>query len=312
MKSRHLGTKVRRAWRPGVIGQQPCSLRAPAKINLTLRVLGQRPDGYHDLVTRMQKLELCDRLELQLTERPGIVCRCDDPDLQSVGDNLAARAAEYFLQAAGSTECCGVEIDLFKRIPVAAGLGGGSSDAGAVLRALNGLLLEPFSERELIELGCSLGADVPFFVHRAAAVEATGIGEVLVETASLQGFSVLLVNPGFAVSTKTVFENYALTTKGKKSKVRGSRINERTAFSPAHLVNDLERVAVERWPVIGRIKAELLRAGGAGALMSGSGPTVFGLFAECLYTEASLTKVAERIAAEFAGTVFLTRVAAGA
>lgn len=312
MQSRHLDPKVRRAWRPGVIGQRPCSLRAPAKINLTLRVLGQRPDGYHDLVTRMQKLELCDRLELQLVERPGIVCRCDDPNLQTAGDNLAARAAKCFLQAAGSTDCCGVEIDLVKRIPVAAGLGGGSSDAGAVLRGLNTLLLEPFSEQQLIALACSLGADVPFFVHRAAAVEATGIGEVLVETASLQGFLVLLVNPGFAVSTKTVFENYALTTKGKKSKIRGSRINERTAFSPAHLVNDLELVAVERWPVIGRIKTGLLRAGAAGALMSGSGPTVFGLFAERLHSEASLAVVAERIAAEFAGTVFLTRVAAGA
>jgi 4-diphosphocytidyl-2-C-methyl-D-erythritol kinase len=303
---------LRRAWRPGVIGQRPCSLRAPAKINLTLQVIGQRPDGYHDLVTRMQKLELCDRIELQLTERPGIICRCDDPNLQSAGDNLAARAADCFLQAAGYTDSCGVEIDLVKRIPVAAGLGGGSSDAGAVLRGLNALLLEPFSERKLIELGCSLGADVPFFVHRAAAVEATGIGEVLVETASLQGFFVLLVNPGFGVSTKTVFENYALTTKGKKSKIRGSRIKERTVFSPANLVNDLEHVAVERWPVIGRIKTVLLREGAAGALMTGSGPTVFGLFAERLYTEASLATVAERLAVELAGTVFLTRVAAGA
>ena len=306
------GTRGRRTWRPGVIGQQPCSLRAPAKINLTLRVTGRRADGYHELATRMQKLELCDLLELRLTGRPGIVCRCDDPDLPVDRSNLAVRAADHFLRAAGNADCCGVEIGLGKRIPVAAGLGGGSSDAGAVLRGLNDLLQEPFDEPELIELARPLGADVPFFVHRAAAAVATGIGDVLVETASLRGYFVLLVNPGFAVSTKTVFENYALTTKGKKSKIRGSRIDEGIVFSPAHLANDLEQTSVGRWPIIARIKAVLLQVGAAGALMTGSGPTVFGLFAAGHYTEDSLETVAERIAADFDGKVFLTRVDAGA
>lgn len=308
----HCGTRDRRAWRPGVVGQRPCSLRAPAKINLSLQVIGRRADGYHELVTRMQKLEFGDRLELRLTGRPGIVCRCDDPNLPADRNNLAVRAADHFLRAAGITDRCGVEITIVKRIPVAAGLGGGSSDAGAVLRGLNALLQEPFDERELIELARPLGADVAFFVHRAAAAVATGIGDVLVETAPLRGFFVLLVNPGFAVSTKTVFENYALTTKGKKSRIRGSRIDEEIVFSPAHLANDLERISAERWPVIARLKAALLQAGASGALMTGSGPTVFGLFADCLYTEASLATIAGSIAAEFDSKVFLTRVDAGA
>ncbi len=308
----HFGTRHRRAWRPGVVGQRPCGLRAPAKINLTLQVIGRRADGYHELVTRMQKLEFGDRLELRLTGRPGIVCRCDEPNLPTDRNNLAVRAADHFLRAAGITDRCGVEITVVKRIPVAAGLGGGSSDAGAVLRGLNGLLQEPFEERELIELGRPLGADVAFFVHRAAAAVATGIGDVLVETDPLRGFFVLLVNPGFAVSTKTVFENYALTTKGKKSKIRGYRIDEGIVFSPAHLANDLEWISAQRWPVIARLKAALLQAGATGALMTGSGPTVFGLFADRLYTEASLATIAGSIAAEFDSKVFLTRVDAGA
>lgn len=306
------GAPTDRAWRAGSGGQALLVLRAPAKINLSLRVTARRVDGYHELVTRMQKLDLGDRIELLVSEEPGIVCRCDDPNLPSDGNNLAAKAAKRFLQAVGGQDSCGVQVNIAKRIPVAAGLGGGSSDAGTVLRGLNALWQTPFSQEELIDLARPLGADVPFFAHRAPAVIATGIGDKLQETAALKGFYVLLVNPGFAVSTKTVFENYALTTTGKKSTIRGSHVDERGVFTPEKLHNDLEQVTIAWQPVIAEIKTALLKAGAAGALMTGSGPTVFGLFDEHHYSEESLKSVAELIAAEYGGRVFLTRADAGA
>jgi 4-diphosphocytidyl-2-C-methyl-D-erythritol kinase len=301
-----------RAWRAGSSGQVPVILRAPAKINLSLRVTARRTDGYHELLTRMQKLDLGDRIEVLLTERPGIVCRCDDPNLPSDRNNLAAKAAESFLQAVGWLGSYGVQVSISKRIPVAAGLGGGSSDAGTVLRGLNALQQTPFSQEELIDLARPLGADVPFFVHRASAAIATGIGDRLQETAALEGFFVLLVNPGFAVSTKAVFENYALTIAGKKSTIRGSHVDEGGVFTPERLHNDLEQITIAWHPVIGEIKRALLKAGAVGALMSGSGPTVFGLFDEHHYSKESLKTVAELIAAEYGGRVFLTKADAGA
>ena len=266
------------------------SLRAPAKINLYLKILGRRPDGYHELDTLMQKVALYDELELSLEDTPGIRLVCQDVGLPEDEGNIVFRAARLFLEQSGRSEQ-GVRIVLRKRIPLAAGLGGGSSDAAAALRGLNQLAGAGCTTEELAAMGLRLGADVPFFVHEHPAAWAGGIGERLEPAAPLRGCTVLLVNPGIAVSTKWAYETFsqtagriALTAAGKKFNLSNFP-NEsglplrRRAFLPSDLLNDLELVTAEKHRVIGELKARLSAAGAAGAMMSGSGPTVFGLFA---------------------------------
>jgi 4-diphosphocytidyl-2-C-methyl-D-erythritol kinase len=259
------------------------SLAAPAKINLYLKILGRRPDGYHELRTLMQKLSLCDELELSLAAEPGIRLACPKANLPEDEANIAFRAARLFLSRTGN-ERQGVRITLRKNIPLAAGLGGGSSDAAAVLRGLNQLFDATCSIEELAELGLELGADVPFFVHALPAAWAGGVGERLAPAKPLRGFTVLLVNPGFAVSTKWAYETFALTAAGKKFNLSNFSSESgldlvKQSVQPGGLANDLETVTAEKYSVIGELKQRLLAAGAAGAMMSGSGPTVFGLFA---------------------------------
>ncbi|WP_417914915.1 4-(cytidine 5'-diphospho)-2-C-methyl-D-erythritol kinase [Candidatus Electronema sp. JM] len=265
------------------------TFRAPAKINLYLKILGRRPDGYHELDTLMQKIALYDELELSLPDTPGIQLICQHADLPEDEGNIVFRAARLFLEQTGKADF-GVRIVLRKRIPLAAGLGGGSSDAAAVLRGLNQLTGAGCTTEELAVMGLRLGADVPFFVQEHPAAWAGGIGERLEPAEPLRGCTVLLVNPGIAVSTKWAYETFsqtagriALTAAGKKfnlsnfSNESGLPLRRR-AFLPSDLLNDLERVTAEKHRVIGRLKARLLAAGAAGAMMSGSGSTVFGLF----------------------------------
>ncbi|MGR0481054.1 MAG: 4-(cytidine 5'-diphospho)-2-C-methyl-D-erythritol kinase [Candidatus Electronema sp. V4] len=276
---------------------QSCSSRrilmihAPAKINLYLKILGRRPDGYHELDTLMQKVALYDELDLSLTDTdtPGIRFVCKDAGLPEDEGNIVFRAAMLFLEQTGRAGQ-GVRIVLRKRIPLAAGLGGGSSDAAAVLTGLNQLAGAGCTTEELAAMGLRLGADVPFFVYDHPAAWAGGIGERLEPAVPLRGFTVLLVNPGIAVSTKWAYETFsqtagriALTEAGKKfnlsnfSNESGLPLRRR-AFLPADLLNDLELVTAEKHRVIGELKARILAAGAAGAMMSGSGSTVFGLF----------------------------------
>jgi len=251
-------------------------LSAPAKINLSLRVLERRPDGYHNLDTVMQKLDLCDFVTLSIVDEPGVVLHCPDSDLPEDCSNIVFRAATAFL-APCAAEGVGVHITLEKRIPVAAGLGGGSSDAGAVILGLNRLLKTDFSIAELIGIARPLGADVPFFVTSHGAVRAEGIGDLMTPVPSLTGCTILLANPGFSVPTRWVYEKYALTTAGKDSKISNfSEKIERTF--PSAGVNDLEQVTLFSHPEIEILKHDLLALGASSVLMSGSGPTVFGVF----------------------------------
>ncbi len=265
---------------------------APAKINLFLRVTGRRTDGYHTLDTLMQKLTLFDRLELRPLEE-GIRLHCPDSDLAQDGSNLVYRAAALFLARAGgriSGNLRGVELRLFKTIPVAAGLGGGSSDAAATLKGMNDLFRTGCSREELAEMGLELGADVPFFVASFPAARATGIGEVLTPAAGLAGYLVLLVNPGFSVSTRWVYQNLALTPEKKEFNLNSSRNDDAGPagtppqrgpdFDVSQMTNDLERVTASRHRELTEIKDFLLHQGARAAMMSGSGPTVFGLFPE--------------------------------
>ena len=278
---------------------QLLTIEAPAKINWYLSIKRRRPDGYHDLETGMQKLELADLLHMSVGEK-GVRLSCPGTDLPEDHRNLAYRAAEAFLSASG--EPCGVNIVLEKKIPVAAGLGGGSSDAAAVLLGMNTLLATSFNTEKLHSLAQPLGADVPFFIGTYDAAWATGIGDHLQENAPLENCWVVLVNPGFPVSTKWVYENFALTTGGNPY-ILGRELEHEKLRNSFTLFNDLESVTISRFPEVGEIKEELLAGGAKGALMSGSGPTVFGLFAE----KQSAVKCFTIFEQRYGNNVFLTR-----
>lgn len=272
---------------------QALSVWAPAKINLFLHVIGRRPDGYHDIKTRMQKLELADHLTISL-QNEGISLSCPGTGLPENETNLAFKAALSFCKYAGVSD--GIKIVLDKKIPVAAGLGGGSSDAAAVLKGMNKLFDTGFGSDSLIDMARPLGADVPFFVADFSVADATGIGDRLQEIQGFENFSVVLVNPGFPVSTKWVYENFALTTPGNPYMLApGSDSDTESGMHPewgdsSGFFNDLESVTISRYPEVGRIKEQLLTDGAGSALMSGSGPTVFGLFADFKKAEASFRK----------------------
>lgn len=246
---------------------------APAKINLCLHVLGKRPDGYHELAMLMQRVGLYDRLEISLEEKPGVRVVCGGLDLAPGEENIASRAARRMLELAGCSG--GATIVLDKQIPVAAGLGGGSSDAAAVLMGLNEMLGLGLSRQRLMTEGVKLGADVPFFVYGSTAW-ATGIGDRLQKVDRLPPVWYVLVNPGVAVSTAWAYQNLGLTSLRDKIKLPRFSGMEEELVSLLH--NDLESVTVTRHPVVGEVKKSLLDLGALGSLMSGSGPTVFGVF----------------------------------
>lgn len=287
-------------------------MQAPCKVNLLLRVVGRRPDGYHELETWMQKLDLCDDIVLRLLPRPGIVLRCDDDTLPDGAANLAWRAAAAFFAASGRAKGRGVEIQLHKRIPSGAGLGGGSSDAGTVLRGLNMLFSREFGAQELVKLATPLGADVPFFAVEHSAVLATGIGEVMAPVAPLTDCTFVLVNPGFSVSTKWVFETFALTRDSENSTMSPFRKQDIDTLSLRDMGNDLERVTSSRYSEIEHMKQQLLDAGAYKAMMSGSGPTVFGVFPDDRSDQVAVQGAAGRLRLQYKDRVFVTRSCAGA
>ena len=254
---------------------------APAKINLFLHVVGKRDDGYHELRTLMCCIGLHDTLVLHMaTDRCEI--SCSDPNIPGDETNLAMKAALAFNRALAeqtSITARNLSIDLIKRIPAGAGLGGGSSDAAAVLKALNRYYNHPLSKADLSALALSLGADVPFFIDRRPAI-ATGVGERLEPYFQLPPWSVVVVYPGFAVSTAEVFENLNLGLTKCEKQLRYFPFKYGKFDSTRHLCNDLETVAVNRFPVIDTIKKELMNQGAIGSLMTGSGSAVFGLYTD--------------------------------
>ena len=254
---------------------------APAKINLFLQVLGRRDDGYHELRTLMCCIGLHDSLILDMGT-PGSTLTCSDPRIPCDENNLALKAVLLFnrtLAAETTIAPQNVSIDLIKRIPVGAGLGGGSSDAAAVLKQLNRFYQNPFNDKQLHALALSLGADVPFFITGRPAV-ATGVGEQLEPFAGLPPWGVVVVFPGFGISTAEVFKNLNLGLTKCKKQLRYFPFKYGKFDIARHLCNDLETVAAHRFPVIETIKKELLNQGAVGSLMSGSGSSVFGLFSD--------------------------------
>jgi 4-diphosphocytidyl-2-C-methyl-D-erythritol kinase len=249
-------------------------LNAAAKVNLALEVLGKRADGYHELVTVMQAVDLSDRITLETAD--GLELRTRADGVPDDGRNLALRAATALREAAGIER--GARIGLDKRIPVAAGLGGGSTDAAAVLLGLNRLWRLRWPVERLAEVATGLGMDVPFFLRGGLAL-ATGRGEQ-VERLRGRSLGLVLVNPRFAMSTAEMYGRVtpAMYTDGRRVKGMLAALEQRsTARLAASLYNGLEDVAAVAQPAIGRMRAALLAAGALGAIMSGSGPTVFGI-----------------------------------
>lgn len=258
-------------------------IRAPAKINLGLRVVGKRADGYHILDTIMVAITLFDELEIK-KRKPDkskgkqvaqLRVTCDHPLVPRGEKNLAYQAASLLLHEAGVT--APLDIHIRKRIPVGAGLGGGSTDAAAALVGITRLLKLHFSPRRLEKLATCLGADVPFFI-RARPVRARGIGDRLTPLKRVPPWWLVILYPGFPVSTAWVYGNLRLNlTKSRANTKLSTLLTSAPKFADL-LVNDLEVVTVKRYRRIKRLKDSLIELGAARALMTGSGSAVFGIF----------------------------------
>lgn len=255
-------------------------LKALGKINLGLDVLGRRENGYHDVRMVMQTVYLYDRIIMKKSKTPGIRLETNLYYLPVNENNLAYQAAQMLMDEFHMEE--GVSIQLDKHIPVAAGMAGGSSNAAAVLFGMNRMFSLGLSQKELMERGVKLGADVPYCIMRGTVL-AEGIGEILTPLSPMPKCYVLIAKPAISVSTKMVYEKLdsheiedhpdidgilAGLKAGDLKKVAGS------------MGNVLERVTVDAYPVIDQIKKMMIKEGALNAMMSGSGPTVFGIFEE--------------------------------
>lgn len=261
---------------------QQISIKSRAKINITLDVLGKRPDGYHEMCMIMQTVNLYDMVYVRKMYAQGIKLKTNLRWLPSDEKNIAYQAAQLFKEAYGIET--GISIELNKRIPVAAGMAGGSSNAAAVLVAMRSLfrkeIKDKIKDQDLMKLGVQLGADVPYCILRGTAL-AEGIGEVLRPLPSMPFCYVLLAKPGINVSTPTVFRDLNLADVVEHPPT--DKVIEAIKQKDIHTIaknmgNVLENVTINRHPIIEKIKNLMLKHGALGAMMSGSGPTVFGLY----------------------------------
>ena len=276
------------------------TLKAPAKINLGLDVLGRRDNGYHDVRMVMQSIGLYDDVTIEKVEEPGICLEINLDFLPTDERNIAYKAAKILMdEFAIST---GVKIKLEKHIPVAAGMAGGSTNAAAVLEGMNRLFSLGLTQKELMERGVKLGADVPYCIMKGTAL-AEGIGEILSPLPPLPECYILIAKPGISVSTKEVYEELDSKEIPEHPEIDGileglEEANLEKIVSA--MGNVLERVTVQKYPVIDEIKQVMKKAGAMNAMMSGSGPTVFGIFkdretAELAQKEIQKTKIAKDI-----------------
>ncbi len=263
---------------------------SPAKINLFLKVTGKRADGYHDLVTLICRVDLYDTVILSF-DQPFISVHCAHPKVPEGKTNLAYKAAALFFDPLSKSD--GVAIFIEKKIPVAAGLGGGSSNAAAVLMGLNQHYGFPLSNKVLMELGLKVGADVPFFLFKHTAV-ARGIGGNLEPFDRMPPLSAVLVCPRLHISTAWVYEHLNLRLTNCEENYNVSSLLEDSSKPKGFLCNDLEQVAVKKFPEINTIKEVLLDLGAQVAIMSGSGPAVFGLFQGVQQAAPALDKIKQQ------------------
>ncbi len=254
------------------------SLKALAKINLGLDVVRRREDGYHEVRMIMQTIQLYDRLDIKRTQEPGIQIQTNLSFLPVNENNLIYKAAKLLMDEFSITD--GVSVKLDKRIPVAAGMAGGSTDAAAMLIGVNRLFSLGLTKKQLMERGVQIGADVPYCIMRGTAL-AEGIGEALSPLPPMIKCPVFIAKPSISVSTKFVYQNLKLDDTTIHPDI-DRLIDDIKAKSlhdiAAHMGNVLETVTIPNYPVIDEIKKHMLSNGAVGAMMSGSGPTVFGLF----------------------------------
>lgn len=259
-------------------------LKAYAKINIGLNIISKRQDGYHNIVTIFQQIDLFDRIEVKKTGNPEIIIRSDNKKLPTNENNICYKAVRLIQRATGIKE--GVAIAINKRIPIGAGLGGGSSDAAAVFKGLKRLWQFELTEDNFLQIALELGADVPFFLH-GGTVLASGIGEKLKPIALPFTFYCVLIYPNIEISSTWAYKNLNFSlTKTKKSIKLAIILSHRLDVSDLKNVisNDLEEVVFQRYPILPEIKQLLYRKGAFFASMSGSGSTIYGLFKD--YTDA--------------------------
>src|SRR6266436_3807527 len=272
-----------------------CFVRAYAKINLTLDILGRRADGYHDLATVMQTVDLYDTLCLTATSDDGVSLICTTPELSN-DENLAVRAAQLVRQRFAPRQ--GIGIELYKRIPMAAGLGGGSSDAAAVLLALQQWWQLPFSLSDLLDMAATLGSDVPFFLTGGLAL-CEGRGEQVTTLAPNWPTAMrwlVLLKPAISISTAAAFRCLPASdyTDGTHSQAVCSAFNAGIMPRAEDLHNSLEHCVLEQYPEVAQAREDLLRAGASLVRLSGSGPTLFAPFPEL----ARATQVQQHLQAQ--------------
>ena len=267
------------------------SLKALAKINLGLDVVRRRDDGYHEVRMIMQTINLFDRLEIKKIKEPAIKIHTNLFFLPVNENNLVYKAAKLLIDEFGIQE--GVSVGLTKKIPVAAGMAGGSTDAAAMLFGMNRLFGLGLSKKQLMERGVKIGADVPYCIMRGTAL-AEGIGDKLSPLPAMVKCPVLIAKPQISVSTKFVYQNLKLDDKKVHPDIdrliEDIRNKDLKAVSD-HMGNVLESVTIPNYPVISQIKEQMMDSGAVGSMMSGSGPTVFGLFDDSRTAQLAFGKI---------------------
>jgi 4-diphosphocytidyl-2-C-methyl-D-erythritol kinase len=265
-------------------------MHCPAKLNLSLRIVGRRPDGYHLLESSMAPISVYDRMTLSFAPAADIeiLCRGSKPNLPVGKANLAAKAAEVFLRRTGLTGR--IVIDIEKDIPMGAGLGGGSSDAAAALKMLAHVLTPGIADDQLATWSLELGADVPFFVYGRPA-RVAGIGEKVTPSSPIVSGPIVVAFPGASLSTADVYKAY------DESLTRSVDLSSGTTFASDDgsfrgiLVNDLEAAATWIFPPLRLLKMRMFELGACGALMTGSGSAVFGIWKDATAADAAATQL---------------------
>ena len=279
-------------------------MKARAKINLGLDVVRRREDGYHEVKMVMQMLRLYDQIDIEKTQESGILVRSNLSFLPTDERNIAYKAAKVMIDQFGLEQ--GVIIRIEKHIPVAAGMAGGSTDCAAVLYGMNKLFGLRLNQKKLRELGVKLGADVPYCLMRQTALS-EGIGEILTPISPLQDCPILIAKPSVSVSTRHVYEHLKLDEQTMHPDIDGivTALADGDLYGVTdRMANVLETVTVPEHPVIDEIKKQMMASGAVNALMSGSGPTVFGIFDD----EEKAKKACEDMKASgLARQIYLTR-----
>lgn len=267
-------------------------ISAPAKINLFLKVLGIRPDGYHDIFSWFQALDLADMLEIEETSEPEIEINIDRTDLPAGPDNLIHKAIKLLREKCRIRS--GFRVTLTKRIPIAAGLGGGSSDAAAAIKAVNHLLNLGLTRMEMAALGLQIGSDIPFFFSHGQA-EVTGRGENVKDLQLAIDYDVVLATPPFGISAAEGYRrvNLDLTDSVQDISLSRCRHVDGLMHAISGMANDLERGLFCSYPVLEEIKRELAQTGADIVRLSGSGPTLFALYRDRNRTRETLTKAGD-------------------